>query len=76
MDHNEILKQNKDAGEALLRLRFSADYQALANYMRNRLNYMRKRGDTLSGQEREWNQGQCQAYQYLLDLPDTILPRQ
>ncbi|RLB94827.1 MAG: hypothetical protein DRH26_00060 [Deltaproteobacteria bacterium] len=62
----------KEAGEAMLRLSFNADYKAVNAYLQARLNDMRRRGDHLIDQDLAWNQGQCQALQFVLDLPATV----
>jgi len=74
MDLRETERINKAAGDAIRRLKVSQDYQDLTRYLKNRLDYMRERGDTLIGQEREWNQGQCQAFRFILDLPSMATP--
>lgn len=62
----------KEAGEGLVRLSLNPDFKAVMLFLQTRLDTMRKRGDHLTGQDRDWNQGQCQALQFVLDLPETV----
>jgi hypothetical protein len=75
MDIEAQKRAGQDAAEALLRLRHDPDFKAFLAYLQVRLDIMRKMGDTLVGQDREWNQGKCQALQYIIDLQNTLTRR-
>jgi hypothetical protein len=74
---SEITKQERDkiteaARDALLRLPFHQDFNTLQDFLRIYLDDTRRRGDVMVGHEKEWNQGWCQALQFVLDLPEQV----
>jgi len=60
---------DRQAAGALLRLPFHEDFKVYTAFIQQTLDEYRIRGDNLTGQEREWNQGKCQALDAILNLP-------
>ncbi len=69
----QIKRIGMEARKAIKRLEATPDYQAVRLFLQTRVNRQRVLGDYMTGQEREWNQGQCQALQFVLDLKNIIL---
>ncbi|HEX9972306.1 MAG TPA: hypothetical protein VGD14_09565 [bacterium] len=62
-------QKDKTALSSILALRTSQDFSAYMDFIGRQLYDIRKTNDHATGQQRDWNQGWCQAFQYILDLP-------
>jgi len=72
-DLERVKEIGMKARKAIKRLEATPDYQAVQLFIQTRVDKQRTLGDYMTGQERDWNQGQCQAFQFVLDLKDVIL---
>lgn len=65
--------EDREVISAFLGLRSNRDFQVCMDYVQRVLNQIRRANDTATEQQREWNQGWCQALQYVLDLPSVSI---
>jgi len=68
--HIENVKADLPA--AVLRLYHNEDFKTFIAYLEVYLLETRAKGDTMTGHEKEWNQGWCQALSYVKGMPESI----
>jgi len=62
-------QKDKMALSSILALRINKDFESYMEFIGRQLSDIRETNDHATGQQRDWNQGWCQAFQYILNLP-------
>lgn len=71
-DRHKKAQIRKAAGKALVRLSHDPGFKAYQEYIELYLLETREKGDLMTGHEKEWNQGWCQALSFILGIPNSI----
>jgi len=69
----DLTAADKDAVSAMVRLRNNPDFIAYQVWLAKQLDAQRRQNDQLTGDHLKWSQGQCQAMQAILDVPDVAV---